>query len=104
MKKIIMLAAACLLAACSTQYGKPVTEAQLDAIKQGVTTKDDLLASFGPPLATARNSDGTQVMSWGHAKVGFAGSSYSNQALSVILDSSGKVVSFTTTDMANPYR
>ncbi|WP_046485503.1 hypothetical protein [Pseudomonas veronii] len=101
MKKILAVIAACVLAACST-YGKPVTQAQLDRIKQGVTTKDDLLGSFGKPLVTARNSDGTQVMSWGYAKVGFAGSSYTNQALSVVLDASGKVVSFTTTDTANP--
>lgn len=101
MKKVITLIAACLLAACST-YGKPVTQAQLDQIKQGITTKQDLLSSFGKPLVTARNSDGTQVMSWGYAKVGFAGSSYTNQALSVVLDSAGKVVSFTTTDTANP--
>ncbi|WP_430317163.1 hypothetical protein [Pseudomonas sp. p1(2021b)] len=103
MKNILMLIAACVLSACTT-YGKPVTEAQLDAIKQGVTTKEDLLASFGQPLAVTRNSDGTQVMSWGYAHVGFAGSSYKNQALSVILDASGKVVSYTTTDMANPYQ
>jgi len=101
MKKMFIVVLACVLAACST-YGKPVTQAQLDQIKQGVTTKDDLLSSFGKPLVTARNSDGTQVMSWGYAKVGFAGSSYTNQALSVVLDSSGKVASFTTTDTATP--
>lgn len=104
MNKVLTLVAACLLAACTTHYGEPVTQAQLDQIKQGVTTKDDLLSSFGKPLAVARNSDGTQVMSWGYAKIGFAGSSYSNQALSVVLDSAGKVVSFTTTDMTNPYQ
>lgn len=103
MKKIITLIAACAISACAT-YGKPVTDAQLDSIKQGVTTKGDLLATFGQPLATARNSDGTQVMSWGYSHVGFGGSNYKNQALSVILDASGKVVSYTTTDMANPYR
>ena len=101
MKKMFIVVLACVLAACST-YRKPVTQAQLDQIKQGVTTKDDLLSSFGKPLGTARKSDGTQVMSWGYAKVGFAGSSYTNQALSVVLDSSGKVASFTTTDTATP--
>ncbi|MGE8335743.1 hypothetical protein [Pseudomonas laurylsulfatiphila] len=103
MNKMFALVAVCLLAACTT-YGKPVTQEQLDQIKQGVTTKEDLLGSFGPPLATARNSDGTQVMSWGYANVGFAGTSYKNQALSVVLDSAGKVVSFTTTETANPYQ
>lgn len=101
MKKVFTLVAVCLLAACST-YGKPVTQAQLDQIQQGVTTKDDLLSSFGKPLTVTKNSDGTQIMSWGYAKVGFAGSSYSNQALSVVLDSSGKVVSFTSSDTSNP--
>lgn len=104
MRKIVMLVAACALAACATQYGKPVTQEQLDQIKQGVTTKSDLVSSFGSPLTTSRSSDGTQIMSWGYAKVGFAGSSYSNQALTVILDSSGKVISYTTTDTASPYR
>jgi len=104
MRKIFVLLASCALAACATQYGKPVTQAQLDQIKQGVTTKNDLLSSFGSPLTTSSNSDGTQIMSWGYAKVGFAGSSYSNQALSVIIDSSGKVVSFTTTETTNPYQ
>lgn len=104
MRKIFVLLASCVLASCATQYGKPVTQDQLDRIKQGVTTKNDLLSSFGNPLTTSSNSDGTQIMSWGYAKVGFAGSSYSNQALSVIIDSSGKVVSFTTTETTNPYQ
>ena len=101
MKKVFTLVAVCLLAACST-FGKPVTQAQLDQIQQGVTTKDDLLSSFGKPLTVKKNSDGTQIMSWGYAKVGFAGSSYSNQALSVVLDSSGKVTSFTSSDTSTP--
>lgn len=101
MNKVFTLVAVCLLAACST-FGKPVTRAQLDQIQQGVTTKDDLLSSFGKPLTVTKNSDGTQIMSWGYAKVGFAGSSYSNQALSVVLDSSGKVVSFTSSDTSTP--
>lgn len=101
MKKVFTLVAVCLLAACST-FGKPVTQAQLDQIQQGVTTKDDLLRSFGKPLTVTKNSDGTQIMSWGYAKVGFAGSSYSNQALSVVLDSSGKVTSFTSSDTSTP--
>ena len=101
MKKVLTLVAVCLLAACST-FGKPVTQAQLDQIQQGVTTKDDLLSSFGKPLTVTKNSDGTQIMSWGYAKVGFAGSSYSNQALSVVLDSSGTVASFTSSDTSTP--
>ncbi|MGQ3824196.1 MULTISPECIES: hypothetical protein [Pseudomonas] len=104
MRTLSIILASLVLSACTTQYGNPITDSQLAQIKKGETTKAQLLSSFGQPLATARNSDGTQVMSWGHAKVGFAGSSYKNQGLSVILDENGKVVSYTTTDMASPYR
>ncbi|WP_054886650.1 hypothetical protein [Pseudomonas sp. NBRC 111130] len=103
MRKIFTAAAVLALSACAS-YGKPVTQAQLDAIQQGTTTRDDLVASFGKPLAVTKNSDGTQIMSWGYSYVGFAGTNYKSQGLSVILDSSGKVVSYTTTDMANPYQ
>ena len=103
MNRILTLVAACLLSACST-HGKPVTQAQLDQIKQGVTTREELLGSFGNPLAVARNSDGTEAMSWGYSQIGFAWTSYKNQALSVVLDSSGKVVSYTTSETANPYQ
>lgn len=103
MKRILSALMILALSGCAT-YGKPVTQAQLDAIQQGKTTKSELISSFGPPIAVTKNSDGTQVMSWGYSYVGFAGSGYKSQGLSVILDSSGKVVSYTTTDMSNPYR
>lgn len=99
-----MILASLVLAACTTQYGNPITDSQLAQIKKGETTKSQLLSALGQPLTTARNSDGTQIMSWGYAKVGFAGSSYRNQGLSVILDENGKVVSYTTTDTASPNR
>lgn len=103
MPKLFILLFACLIAACST-YGRPVTQEQLDLIKKGETTQADLMSSLGSPLVIARNSDGGQVMSWAYAKVGFAGSSYTNQSLTVTLDPSGKVSSYTTTDTGNPYR
>ncbi len=102
MKKLTILLAAAVLSACST-YGSPITDDKISQIKQGSTTKDELLSRFGKPIAVAKNSDGTQIMSWGYAHVGFAGSSYKNQALSVVLDSSGKVMSYTTSETGNPY-
>ncbi len=103
MHRLLILAAAFVLTACST-YGKPVTQEQLDKIERGVTTRGDLVSSFGAPLMVTKNSDGTEIMSWGYAKVGFAGSSYKNQGLSVVLDASGKVSSYTTTETGNPYQ
>ncbi|HEY0289882.1 MAG TPA: hypothetical protein VGC62_23215 [Pseudomonas sp.] len=103
MIKMLVIAAAMVLAACATTGGHPISQQQIEAIKQGQTTRDDLLSVFGKPLVRSKNSDGTEVLAWGYAKVGFAGSSYENQSLSVIFGPDGKVVSYTTSQIANPY-
>lgn len=103
MNKICVFVVALLLTACATTGGSPISQQQVEAIKQGQTTREDLLSAFGKPLVRSKNSDGTEILSWGYAKVGFAGSSYENQSLSVIFGPDGKVVSYTTSQMANPY-
>ena len=103
MNKICVIVAALMLSACATTGGKPISQQQVEAIKPGQTTRDDLLSVFGKPLVRTQNSDGTEVLAWGYAKIGFAGSSYENQSISVIFGQDGKVVSYTTSQMANPY-
>jgi len=103
MNKISVIAAALLLSACATTGGRPISQQQVEAIKPGQTTRDDLLSAFGKPLVQSKNSDGTEVLGWGYAKVGFAGSSYENQSISVIFGQDGKVVSYTTSQTASPY-
>ncbi|GEM_PF-685250 len=103
MNRICVVIAALILSACATSGGHPISQQQIEAIKPGQTTRDDLLSAFGKPLVRSQNSDGTEVLGWGYAKIGFAGSSYENQSISVIFGQDGKVVSYTTSQTANPY-
>lgn len=101
MRAIFALIAAITLTACAS-HGRPITGSQVAAISEGVTTKQDLLASFGRPIVTSKNSDGTEIIGWAYAKVGFAGSSYTNQSITVTLGPDGKVQSYTTSDIGDP--
>ena len=103
MRRFIIFVAAALLTACAT-HGRPITQGQIDQIQKGQTTGDELLNNFGKPIVHSKNSDGTEIIGWAYAKVGFAGSSYENRSLTVTLGPDGKVVSFTTSDMSNPYQ
>nr|WP_298117446.1 hypothetical protein [uncultured Pseudomonas sp.] len=95
MRAIITLMVTLALAGCAS-HGKPITQQQIDRIEEGKTTKQELLASFGKPIAVLKNSDGTEVIGWGYARIGFAGTSYQNQSISVTLDPDGKVIRYTT--------
>ncbi|MFG3451158.1 hypothetical protein [Stutzerimonas stutzeri] len=95
MRAFFVLIAAFTLSACAS-HGRPITDEQVSAIREGVTTKQDLLASFGRPVVTSKSSDGTEIIGWGYAKVGFAGSSYTNQSITVTLNPDGTVKSYTT--------
>ncbi len=103
MRAIIVLIAAFVLSACAS-HGRPITDAQVSAIEEGVTTKQDLLSSFGRPIVTSKNSDGTEILGWAYAKVGFAGSSYTNQSFTVTLNPDGTVRSYTTSAVGDPRR
>ena len=103
MRAIFVLIAAVTIAACAS-HGRPITDEQVSAIKAGVTTKQELLSSFGRPVVTSKNSDGTEIIGWGYAKVGFAGSSYTNQSITVIMNPDGTVKSYTTSDIGDHRR
>lgn len=97
MIKILTVIALCVaVAACATS-GRPIGNDQLSSVQEGVTTRSEVVAMFGPPLATTRNSDGTEVLSWGYSKVGFAGSSVESQGLSVVIGPDGTVTNYSVT-------
>lgn len=98
MKTILILTAAVLLSACAS-HGQPITQEQVARVVEGQTTRDELIASFGPPTVVTRNSGGGEILSWGHAKIGFAGSSYKNQTMTAVIGPDGKVVSYSTSDI-----
>lgn len=98
MKTLLMIAAAIALTACAS-HGQPITQEQVSRVTEGKTTRQELIASFGPPTVSTRNSDGSEILSWGHAKIGFAGSSYKNQTMTAVIGPDGKVVSYSTSDI-----
>lgn len=99
MRSFIALATAGLLAACTT-YGKPISSDEVSRIEEGRTTKQELVGRFGKPIVNTRNSDGSEILGWAYAHVGFAGSSYTNSSLTVTFAPDGTVQSYTTTNIA----
>lgn len=102
MRHIIAIFAAIVLVGCVTQHGTPITQEQIAKIKQGETTKPELMMVLGRPISSAQNSDGTEVVTWSYARV--APGSYENQAITVIVGADGTVTSYTVSNIGNPYR
>jgi len=101
MRALFVILTAAGMAAC-VSHGRPITDEQVAAVREGVTTKQELLASFGRPVVSSKNSDGTEVIGWAYAKVGFAGSSYTNQSITVTVGQDGTVKSYTTSVISDP--
>ncbi len=56
------------LAGCAT-VGKPIDQDKLAQIKEGVTTKTEVIALFGQPYVVSLNSDGKEVLTYQYTKV-----------------------------------
>ena len=74
MRKILVasIVLTAVLSGCASS-GKEITQEQVDRIVQGQTTQDQLISIFGKPMAEQYNSDGSRVLTWGYAYVGFMG-------------------------------
>src|SRR5690606_606175 len=94
MRIIILLVTVMLISACASR-GRPIPQSNIDQIVQGETTRSELVEMFGPPLSETVNSDGTTVLGWGYAYIGFAGIGTETQGLSVVISPDDKVVSYT---------
>lgn len=90
---------ALVVAACASS-GKKITQGQVDQIVQGQTTHSELISIMGTPMAEQYNSDGSRVLTWAYAYVGFAGIGTETQGLSVILGPDGKVSGYSRTGAA----
>lgn len=95
-KLLIITLAAFMLYGCATS-GRKITEAQIANIQQGKTTQAELVSSLGQPTSFSQNSDGSKVLGWGYAHVGFAGIGTEVQGFSVVIGPDGTVQSFTRT-------
>lgn len=96
MRIFVVLVAALLLTACASS-GRPIEQSDLDQIVNGQTTRSELVGMFGRPMGETVNSDGSVILTWAYAYVGFAGIGTKTQGLSVVLGPDGKVVSHTKT-------
>ena len=87
-----------LVVACTSTYGKPITEEQIASLEKGVTTEQELIATMGKPIASSVNSDGTKIYSWAYASVGLG--VYQNKSLSATFSADGLLQSFTVSDLS----
>ncbi len=101
MKKLAVVLFAVFLSACATS-GNEITQQQIDQIVKGQTTKPDLLSMLGRPQSVIANSDGTEILTWAYAHVGFMGSNVKSTGLSVIIGQDGKVTSYSTSQYGQP--
>lgn len=95
-KLFTILFASFLLVACASS-GKPISQSNIDQIVQGETTRSELVSMFGSPMSETVNSDGSVILTWAYAYVGFAGVGTETQGLSVVIGPDGRVVSHTKT-------
>ena len=69
MKKLVLLAAVALLTnACATGVGHKMAQADLDKIKEGSTTRDQVRSMFGPPM-TQMNRESLECDSYAYTGV-----------------------------------
>lgn len=87
-----------MITGCAT-YGQEITDAKMNSIIEGQTSRADMMATFGKPMTTTSQSDGKAVNTWAYSHVGPLGTGRKVQALSVVFDDSGKVESYSITDM-----
>ena len=68
MRVILIIMTALLIAGCSAHTGPQITHAQLDSIKVGKTTKQEVIAMFGElPSHQSRTAQNT-TLTWRHTR------------------------------------
>lgn len=93
MRSVFLLLMAVTLAGCATS-GSRISQSQMDRIVTGQTTRDEMISVFGPPNTETVNADGSSVLGWGYAHIGFAGIGTEVQGMAVVINPEGKVVRY----------
>ena len=97
MVKVIVPMLAAVLVGCAS-YGTPLDTSKIEAIQRGVTTKADIARDFGAPHASAKRADGTEVITWSHAKTGLTAARYQVQSITVTFAADGTVSDYIASD------
>lgn len=66
----LLVALAFGAAGCATSYGTPVSQSKFGQIREGVSTKADVIRLLGQPTASNINSDGSEVLHYLSGKQG----------------------------------
>jgi len=114
MKRIILVVLALGLLGCATS-GKPIQQDKVVQIKEGVTTKEEVIALMGKPAIHTLNGDGKEIMMYTHIKANTRASSFipvvglfvsgadmKQQSLQILIGKEGKVEKYIFTDSETP--
>lgn len=99
MRTFVAVIALAVLMGCATS-GRKITQAQLDQVVSGQTTRSELIALFGPPTSEIYSSNGSQILGWGYAHVGFMGVNTEVQGVSMVIGADGTVTGYSRTGSA----
>lgn len=97
----IMLAGACCITAlfiCGCAFGRPFDIEKVSQLKEGVTTKEDVIALFGKPCSDITTGYGEGLT------YQYANSSGKSQVLSIFLGKDEKVLTWNTAVIADGYK
>lgn len=100
MRIIFVLLITLFMSACASS-GRQIDQAQVDQIKIGATSFDEMVSKFGAPMSQGYNGDGKIVASWIYVYVGPFGTGMEQQILAVQFDESKIVEQFNMTQ-GNP--
>lgn len=97
MRLILVLMLALVMAGCASS-GRQIDPSMIDQIEHQQTTRSDLVSMFGQPTSETVNSDGSAILNWTYAYVGYAGIGTKVQGLTVVINESGTVESYSKSD------
>ena len=110
MKKILLTVLFLGLVGCATS-GKPIERDKLSQIKEGVTTKEEVINLLGKPEMISLTSDAKEIMMYTHFDYKMRASSFipivglmiggadmKQQVLQILIDKDGKVEKFIFND------
>lgn len=114
LERLVILISILMLSGCAT-VGKPIEQDKLASIKEGQTTKQEVINLLGKPYMITLGSDGKEIMTYQYVKsqirastmvpiVGLfvGGADTKQQIFQVLIDKDGKVEKYVFTDSDTP--
>jgi outer membrane protein assembly factor BamE (lipoprotein component of BamABCDE complex) len=85
------------VAGCASS-GTKMEQENLQKIVIGVTTKDQMIGMFGPPLSQSYGTEGKLTMLWHYMYVGPFGTGMKQQNLAVLFDQKERIEKYNMVD------